>query len=681
MVRQLTINARLPAEKAEPAPASPQKKFKRVAVLVLGMHRAGSSAITRFLNFLGCTLPHTLLDANPTNPAGHWESDAVRAFNDDMLAEAGSSWSDWLPMHSQWAVSQTYRHNLQAAAKVLDAEFGDAALFVLKDPRICRFAGFWYEVLKERNIETVTLIPLRNPLEVAASLFKRDGMDPSVGQLLWLRHVLDAEFASRGHRRKFTHYEELLDDWNGLADRLGEALQIVWPRSKAAFATDAAGFLSHNLRHHIQRRADIVENAVHSRWLRETYAILLRWIADGEDADGRVQLDAIRQAFNEAGENFIPATTALGTARQEIEDIRKDRHGLALRVIELTKAIEDSQAEKVLAADLLEAANRRAEGLDRHLDLVSAQLQDADNARQKLLISLESTEQHSELLNEELTAVRNRFETELSPVLDRLAQADGALASTQSSLDHAKRTIASMEAELQSTREDLAQAVLAHAEKDDLLTASNDRILAINTDLDHARKEVQEADRRLDSLGLRISQTEAETLQWKATAEQLNAERQTDQHKMEGLRASLKLKCGELEMQEHRHRETISTLQDEMQASLSRNAELSNLHAQTTEKASRLAVRLKEAQAQAVLQNDHARFMRETLRILARPGRWWLRLVPAGWAKAIKDKTLQRDGLFDADSYRNHYPDVANAGTDPLLHYVSHGLEEGRFRT
>ncbi|RZF60900.1 hypothetical protein EWE75_20595 [Sphingomonas populi] len=641
-----------------------------MAVLVLGMHRTGSSAITRFLNFLGCTLPHTLLDANPTNPAGHWESDAIRAFNDGMLAEAGSAWSDWLPMHADWAKSQTYQDNLPAAAKVLDAEFGDAALFVLKDPRICRLAGFWYEVLAQRNIETATLIPLRNPLEVAASLCKRDRMDPTIGQLLWLRHVLDAEFASRGRRRMFTHYEELLDNWSGLADRLGEGLEIDWPRSRAAFAADATAFLSHDLRHHVRQPADIIENAAYSRWLRETYAILLRWIAYGEDDEGRARLDAIRQAFNETGENFFPVVTALSTAHREIEDISRDRHSLALRVAELTQVTDDAHTEKFLAADRLDAANRRAEDLDRQLDLAFAQLRDAGDAQQQLHLSLETADRRSKLLDEELAAVRNR-----------LAQANGALATTQTSLDDATRTVASLEAKLQSTREELSQTVLAHAKKDDLLTASGDRIAALDADLDQARHQMKEADLRLDSLCLRITQADAEIVRWQTTTKQLNVERQMDHQEMEGLRASLKLKSNDLKMQRHRHEQEIAALHGETQASVARNVELSILHVQAMERADSLSGQLQEARAYAVLQNDHVHFLRETLRILAAPGRWWLRLVPAGWAKAIKDKTLQREGLFDADSYRNHYPDVADAGGDPLLHYVSHGLEEGRLRT
>ncbi|MDV5825827.1 hypothetical protein [Sphingobium naphthae] len=39
---------------------------------------------------------------------------------------------------------------------------------------------------------------------------------------------------------------------------------------------------------------------------------------------------------------------------------------------------------------------------------------------------------------------------------------------------------------------------------------------------------------------------------------------------------------------------------------------------------------------------------------------------------------LKEAGLFDAEAYLQLYPDVQAAGVDPLDHYVSHGMMEGR---
>ena len=52
------------------------------AIMVLGMHRSGTSALTRILNLLGADLPEDLIKANAYNKSGYWEPSAVVALND-----------------------------------------------------------------------------------------------------------------------------------------------------------------------------------------------------------------------------------------------------------------------------------------------------------------------------------------------------------------------------------------------------------------------------------------------------------------------------------------------------------------------------------------------------------------------------------------------------------------------
>ena len=68
---------------------------RKTAILVAGMHRSGTSAVSRILNLLGCALPKTLSSAGPDNPSGFRESMAIKDLNDAILASAGSAWDDW----------------------------------------------------------------------------------------------------------------------------------------------------------------------------------------------------------------------------------------------------------------------------------------------------------------------------------------------------------------------------------------------------------------------------------------------------------------------------------------------------------------------------------------------------------------------------------------------------------
>jgi len=61
------------------------KKARKVAILVAGMHRSGTSALARTLSLLGCDLPKTLMPASGGNEAGYWESQAIANLNDELL--------------------------------------------------------------------------------------------------------------------------------------------------------------------------------------------------------------------------------------------------------------------------------------------------------------------------------------------------------------------------------------------------------------------------------------------------------------------------------------------------------------------------------------------------------------------------------------------------------------------
>ena len=146
---------------------------KKTAILVAGMHRSGTSAISRILNLLGCALPKTMDTAGPDNPRGFWESLAIRDLNDRILASAGSAWDDWEPFDPRWYASPVVEEFRDRARATLAEEFGDCRFFVLKDPRICRLLPFWVDSLNGIGATSYIVTPIRNPLDVAMSLEAR----------------------------------------------------------------------------------------------------------------------------------------------------------------------------------------------------------------------------------------------------------------------------------------------------------------------------------------------------------------------------------------------------------------------------------------------------------------------------------------------------------------------------
>ena len=176
------------------------------AIMVLGMHRSGTSALTRIFNLLGADLPKNLMPAHESNPTGHWESNDLVVIHERLLESAGSNWHDWRKFNPEWLTSPPARQFAQEVLAVLRKDFAASPLFAIKDPRICRFWPFWRDVLQEFGATPLVAMPVRNPLEIAASLKRRDGFLATNSLLLWLRHVLDAENDTRGLPRAIVSY-------------------------------------------------------------------------------------------------------------------------------------------------------------------------------------------------------------------------------------------------------------------------------------------------------------------------------------------------------------------------------------------------------------------------------------------------------------------------------------------
>jgi glycosyltransferase involved in cell wall biosynthesis len=227
----------------------------RRAVVVLGMHRSGTSAVTRLLTLAGATPPRELMPANPDNPQGYWESRRIARFNNRLLESAGTRWNDDAPIPETWFTAADRQADRVEAAAILTDEFGSAAELVLKDPRICRLLPFWRTVFDATEIEPFGLVVIRDPLEVARSLAARVHVPEfrpaaipatSRGLLLWLRYVLDADRLSQDLPRHVVHYANLIADWRQALAAPFAACAIAAPDAEAAAAIDA--FLDPSLR-------------------------------------------------------------------------------------------------------------------------------------------------------------------------------------------------------------------------------------------------------------------------------------------------------------------------------------------------------------------------------------------------------------------------------------------------
>ena len=281
----------------------------RVAAVVLGPHRSGTSAVAKTMSLLGADLPKNLIEANPTNPAGHWEPQRVADLNDEIFESAGSRWDDVTAFPRSWFGSTSEAGFRAKAIEVLVDEYGASPFMVLKDPRISRVVPFWLAVLAELEVQPCFVLCVRNPLEVAASLKKRDGLSTSAAALVWLRHMLDSEHETRGHPRVFVSYDLLLADWETQMRTVGERLGLSWPRLGSTARAQIEEFLSGSHQHHSFTSDDVRTHSSLPTWVKSAYATFEPAAAGSHAPDAEV-LDEIRSELDDAELAFGPIIAA-----------------------------------------------------------------------------------------------------------------------------------------------------------------------------------------------------------------------------------------------------------------------------------------------------------------------------------------------------------------------------------
>jgi O-antigen biosynthesis protein len=316
------------------------------AVIVLGMHRSGTSALTRVLNLLGVELGASLMAAAAGNETGFWEHQGVVDIHAALLADLGMTWDDPRRLPAGFLDSDAAGAARTALIDLLRGEFGGASLWGVKDPRMCRFLPVWREVFDALNATPGYVLLLRHPLEIARSLQQRDQMTQSRGLLLWLRHMLEAEAASRGSPRVFLRYDDLMADWKATAARVSDTLRISLDLASRPAAKSIKDFIRPSMRHFALDATALGEDPRLTRWVGETHQAFERAVK-GDTGGLEDDLDRISSDLEQAGYYFddtlaeaVPREARLA---EEIHELHTRLHEREKWVAERDRNLQDRE--------------------------------------------------------------------------------------------------------------------------------------------------------------------------------------------------------------------------------------------------------------------------------------------------------------------------------------------------
>lgn len=222
----------------------------RRLILVLGMHRSGTSVITRALGVLGAALGPRLLPALPCNPRGIFEDRRITTADNALLAAMGMRWYSLQPMPvetlRQTALGESGAEALTFLLELLES----GPVCGLKDPRLCRLMPFWRPLLgnlARGGVDISCVLPARHPDAVAASLNARDGMSRAHALRLWIQHELGALSGSAGLARVAVSYDAMLEQPEKELRRMGGRLGL--PLREDDLRAFTEEFLDRALRH------------------------------------------------------------------------------------------------------------------------------------------------------------------------------------------------------------------------------------------------------------------------------------------------------------------------------------------------------------------------------------------------------------------------------------------------
>lgn len=201
-----------------------QKKSQ--AVVVLGMHRSGTSLVARALEIYGISTGSNLLTGGAENPKGFFEARDILQLNKDILSALNSRW-DYLHCQEIVTLSQDKIEAFeQRAYHIIEKDFSGTKLWGFKEPRTLRLMPFWTNFFNRYEINTKCIIVTRNPDDIVESLFLRNLLPYMHSYALIAVYYRELLEIMRSNQVSLIDYDKLLDTPENELVRVGDQLNL-----------------------------------------------------------------------------------------------------------------------------------------------------------------------------------------------------------------------------------------------------------------------------------------------------------------------------------------------------------------------------------------------------------------------------------------------------------------------
>jgi hypothetical protein len=243
-------------------------------IVVLGMHRSGTSVSARALKVLGVDLGDDLLPpVVGDNEKGYWEDRDINALNIAMMDHLNMSWDSLKILDAEHLKSLKEAGFHRRAHDLILEKTKQSNAYAFKDPRTIRLIDFWDEVCQTAGLNISYVIAVRNPRSVVDSLEQGRRVPREIGYSLWLLHTLECLVKTGERATVWVDYDAMLfrpvDNLNKMSERLGLSIH---PQELLNFEE---GFLERGLRHTVHDFDNLIHEPDSHQMIQEVYGICL----------------------------------------------------------------------------------------------------------------------------------------------------------------------------------------------------------------------------------------------------------------------------------------------------------------------------------------------------------------------------------------------------------------------
>jgi hypothetical protein len=395
-------------------------------VFVLGMHRSGTSLLTRGLQAVGIELGENLLPPVPgDNDKGYFEDQRLHDLDNELLEQLGRTWcSLHLPPERITSTPELE----EAGREFLRSKAAEGVPFGLKDPRLCLLLPWWLERCAELELKPGYVLALRHPLSVAKSVCKPGTArgDVAVVKALWLwyLHLVCALQNSENGPRVVVDYDMMVDEPLVQLQRIQRALGFPQVEPDQAFLDS---FLDRGLRHSSHTMDDLLDHPDVGPQLVALYEMLARLSRDDLASDAR-EVGAMRTRSMEYLADLGPLLSytsrqdeILASIRWEMQKVTSEKlylENLAADFAELRKRYHEEQRQTQAE---IHALNDRLAASRSELQSTQNELQSTQNELQAAHAQLADTQAQLQAVQTHLDAVLNSRSWRVTAPLRKLS--------------------------------------------------------------------------------------------------------------------------------------------------------------------------------------------------------------------------------------------------------------------